>query len=60
MQARKSVASRAMGFEPVEAAQRAAVAAAMVIECSGAEDAMHLRPDSARSRLEDYVAGRTG
>jgi hypothetical protein len=49
-------ASRALGFEPVEAAQRAIVAAAMVTECSGADEALRLQPACACSRLQEYVA----
>lgn len=48
-------AARALGFEPLEAAQRAAVGAAVVIECSGADEALRMQPDCARARLEDYL-----
>jgi ribokinase len=44
-------AARASGLDPVEAARRAAVAAAMVIECSGAPAALALSPAEARRRL---------
>ena len=49
-------ANRALGLPPLEAAQRAAVAAAMVIQCSGADEALRLKPDCAQSRLRDYLA----
>jgi len=48
--------SRALGFKPVEAAQRAVVAAAMVTECSGADEALGLQTYCARSRLQEYIA----
>jgi ribokinase len=44
-------AARASGLDPVEAARRAAVAAAMVIECAGAPAALALSPAEARRRL---------
>jgi ribokinase len=45
-------AARAARLDPVEAARRAAVAAAMVIECAGAPAALALSPAEARRRLE--------
>jgi sugar/nucleoside kinase (ribokinase family) len=44
-------AARASGLDLVEAARRAVVAAAMVIECSGAPAALALSPAEARRRL---------
>jgi hypothetical protein len=48
-------ASRALGYSPLESAKRASVAAAMIIECSGAEEAFQLRPAEARNRLMEYT-----
>ena len=45
-------AGRLEGLSPAEAAQRATVAASMVIECEGADAALALSPDAARRRLE--------
>jgi sugar/nucleoside kinase (ribokinase family) len=47
-------ACRALGFTPREAADRAVVTAAMVIECSGTEEAFSLDPRQAEERLADY------
>jgi sugar/nucleoside kinase (ribokinase family) len=48
------LANRTLGNTPLESASRAAVAAAMVIECSGAEAALQLDPEEAERRLAAY------
>jgi sugar/nucleoside kinase (ribokinase family) len=48
-------ASRGLGYSPLEAGARAAVAAAMVVECSGAQQAFALRPEDAETRLREYL-----
>jgi sugar/nucleoside kinase (ribokinase family) len=45
---------RALGHTPREAAERAVVTAAMVIECSGTEEAFALDPRRAEERLTEY------
>jgi sugar/nucleoside kinase (ribokinase family) len=47
-------ACRGMGLSPQEAAERAIVTSAMVIECSGTEAAFQLDPMEAQSRLREY------
>jgi sugar/nucleoside kinase (ribokinase family) len=47
-------AARALGFGSIDAARRAVVAAAMVIECAGAPAALALSPVEARRRLEAH------
>jgi hypothetical protein len=49
-------ASRSLGCSPHEAGARAAVAAAMIVECSGAPAAFALRPQDAQRRLGQYQA----
>jgi len=49
-------ASRAVGHPPIEAAARATVAAAMIVECSGTHEAFALRPEDAECRLELYLS----
>ena len=49
-------ACRGIGFSPRESAMRATVAAGMVIECTGAQEALRLLPDVARTRLSVYAA----
>ncbi len=49
-------ASRALGHAPKAAAARAAVAAAMVVECAGTQQALALRPSDAEERLAEYAA----
>jgi sugar/nucleoside kinase (ribokinase family) len=51
-------ASRAMGCSPQGAGARAAVAAAMVVECSGAQEALALSPGDAEKRLQEYLIAR--
>ncbi len=53
-------ASRALGLDPVEAARQAAVAAAMVVECTGAAAALALSPAEARRRLAVLAGGGAG
>jgi len=48
-------ASRALGHSVLESAQRASVAAAMIIECSGTEEAFLLSPQDANERLKKYT-----
>jgi sugar/nucleoside kinase (ribokinase family) len=48
--------NRAMGVAPVEAAMRASVSAAMIIECSGTEEAFRLVPAEAERRFNNYRA----
>jgi sugar/nucleoside kinase (ribokinase family) len=50
-------ASRALGHTPKEAAARAAVAAAMVVECAGTQEALALNPRDAEARLLEYLGG---
>ncbi len=45
---------RALGYPPREAAERAIVTSAMVIECSGTEEAFALDPREAEERLAAY------
>ena len=45
-------ACRLEGLPPTEAARRATVAASLVIECEGADEALALAPEMARRRLE--------
>jgi sugar/nucleoside kinase (ribokinase family) len=52
-------ASRALGCSPQAAGARAAVAAAMIVECSGAPEAFALSPEDAQRRLQLYLAGDT-
>jgi sugar/nucleoside kinase (ribokinase family) len=47
-------ACRGLGFSPQEAAIRAVVTSAMVIECSGTEAALRLDPIEAQARLREY------
>ncbi len=49
-------ASRAQGHAPMAAAARAAVAAAMVVECAGTQQALALSPSVAEARLQEYEA----
>ncbi len=49
-------ACRALGHSPKEAAERAIVTAAMIIECSGTEEAFALDPRQATERLTTYLA----
>jgi sugar/nucleoside kinase (ribokinase family) len=49
-------ASRALGYSPQQAGARAAVAAAMVVECSGAQAALLLKPQDAEKRLQQYLS----
>jgi sugar/nucleoside kinase (ribokinase family) len=51
-------ASRALGCPPRDAGARAAVAAAMVVECSGAPEALALNPRDAERRLQRYLAAK--
>jgi sugar/nucleoside kinase (ribokinase family) len=51
-------ASRALGCSPQDAGARAAVAAAMVVECSGAQEALALNPMDAERRLQRYLAAK--
>jgi len=51
-------ASRSMGKTPEEATARATVAAAMIIECFGAEEALQLKPQDARARLNTHLNGQ--
>ena len=48
-------ASRALGHAPPAAAARATVAAAMVVECQGTQEAMMLRQEDAEARLAEYL-----
>jgi sugar/nucleoside kinase (ribokinase family) len=48
-------ASRGLGHTPREATERALVAASMIIECSGAIEALQLRPQDASRRLDQYI-----
>jgi pfkB family carbohydrate kinase len=48
-------ANRALGVTPQASVERAAVTAAMAIECSGVHGAFQLRPDEARLRLNKYT-----
>ncbi|HEV8309552.1 MAG TPA: carbohydrate kinase family protein [Methylomirabilota bacterium] len=50
-------ACRALGRSPADAARRAAVAAAMVVECAGAPAALALSPAEAHRRLPRLAAG---
>jgi sugar/nucleoside kinase (ribokinase family) len=50
------LANRLIGHSPAEAARRAVVAAAMVVECSGVEAALALDPAEARRRYGGYHA----
>jgi len=50
-------AARLTGLPPLEAARRGAVAAAMVVECSGAAAALALSPPEALRRLRAWTAG---
>jgi sugar/nucleoside kinase (ribokinase family) len=45
---------RALGHPPKEAAERAVVTAAMVIECCGTEEALALDPRQAEKRFAEY------
>jgi sugar/nucleoside kinase (ribokinase family) len=47
--------SRSLGFSPSEAGARAAVAAAMIVECSGAAEAFSQSPQQAQTRLQQYL-----
>ncbi len=51
-------ASRALGCSPLEAAARAAVAAAMIVECCGAQEAFALSPADAQKRRQEYEVVR--
>jgi sugar/nucleoside kinase (ribokinase family) len=51
-------ASRAIGCSPLDSGARGAVAAAMVIECSGAEEALSLSTMDAKRRLQQYLVTR--
>jgi sugar/nucleoside kinase (ribokinase family) len=48
-------ASRSLGYSPLNAGARAAVAAAIIVECSGALEAFSLRPQHAEDRLKQYL-----
>ena len=48
-------ASRALGYSPRDAGARAAIAAAMIVECSGTHEAFLLRPRDAEVRLHNYL-----
>jgi sugar/nucleoside kinase (ribokinase family) len=48
-------ASRSLGHSPLDAGVRAAVAAAMIIECSGTLEAFSLLPQDAEIRLRQYL-----
>ncbi len=52
-------ACRLQDLPPPEAAQRATVAASMVIECEGADAALALAPETARRRLEGENRSRS-
>jgi sugar/nucleoside kinase (ribokinase family) len=47
--------SRSLGYSPRDAGARAVVAAAMIVECSGAAEAFSLRPQHAEARLQYYL-----
>ena len=49
-------ASRGQGHAPFAAAARAAVAAAMVVECAGTQAALTLDPKQAEARLQAYLS----
>jgi sugar/nucleoside kinase (ribokinase family) len=49
-------ASRALGHSPQAAAARATIAASMVIECAGTEQALALKPQNAEARLSKYLS----
>jgi sugar/nucleoside kinase (ribokinase family) len=51
-------ASRALGHSPQQAGARAAVAAAMVVECSGAQEALLLNAQDAERRLHQYLIAK--
>jgi sugar/nucleoside kinase (ribokinase family) len=50
-------AARLGGLDPLAAGRRAAIAAAMVIECTGAAAALALSPVEAERRLGAWIAG---
>lgn len=53
-------ACRGMGLAPRDSLMRANVAAAMVVECMGAEEALRLSPAAAQSRFSAYAATTVG